>query len=666
MDEIVAVVNEIRDAFTDVKVDMNLNLPQIAVVGSQSSGKSSVLENIVGRDFLPRGSGIVTRCPLVLQLHQLPASQEEEWGEFGHKPGQKFADFAEIRSEIERRTVEIAGGVSISDKPIGLKVYSPHVLTLTLVDLPGLVMNAVGDQPKDIDRQIKEMVTKYVRPSNTIILAVTPANADIATSTALRLAKQVDPDGVRTIGILTKIDLMDRGTDALDMLNGKLVPLRRGFIGVVNRSQADINENKNIQDARADEKKYFQTHPKYSSIADKQGTEYLSRQLNHILMEHIQSELPALKSIIDKQFAKTQAQMEKLGMNDEPQVENGAMLLNLIKRFSESVDRAINGGISDANLDLKGGARLDYVFHESFGDFVRSLRASKDLTDEYIRVNVRNMAGMNASLFPSDQVFFALAREQIQKLENPSIKCVNIVHEELVNIVTLCAAKLERYPQLQKRMIQICTNMVLTYRPVTHAHVRTLIAAEKSYINVKHPSMQDLSSRAMSFMRGDTHANTMQQASPQAQQQQQQVRGGAQPPQAAPQGVPAATGVFPVISGGEMRSIPKKIMLGNSMSDMEVNQNHAIREMVEGYFSIVQCTIADQVPKAINLLMIQKLRMEMDAALVKELYKDNLFTELLSESPDIASQRKGVANMYRCLLKAQTALAKVRDFTPTV
>lgn len=657
MEEIVAVVNDVRDAFTDVKVDMSLNLPQIAVVGSQSSGKSSVLENIVGRDFLPRGSGIVTRCPLVLQLHQLPPSQEEEWGEFTHKPGFKFTDFSEIRSEIERRTVEIAGGVSISDKPIGLKVYSPHVLTLTLVDLPGLVMNAVGDQPKDIDRQIKEMVLKYVRPSNTIILAVTPANADIATSSALRLAKQVDPDGERTIGILTKIDLMDRGTDALDMLSGKLVPLRRGFIGVVNRSQADINENKNIHDARADEKQYFSSHPKYASIADKQGTEYLSRTLNHILMEHIQSELPALKAVIDKQFTKTQQQMEKLGMNGEPPMANGAMLLNLIKRFSEAVDRAINGGISDTDLELKGGARLDYGFHESFGDFVRGLRASKDLTDEYIQVNVRNMAGMNASLFPSDQVFFALVREQIQKLENPSIKCVNVVHEELVNIVTLCASKLERYPQLQKAIIQICTSMIVADRPATYAHVRTLIAAEKSYINVKHPSMQELSTRAMCLMRGGSqqHVNP-NQGQPARPVQQPAALGAVQPTAAAS---PASDDE---IVRDAMRSIPKKLRLGNSMSGMEVNQNQAIREMVEGYFAVVQCTVADQVPKAINLLMIQKLRMEMDAQLVKELYKENMFTELLSESPDIASQRKGVTNMMLALQKAQAALTKVRDF----
>ena len=659
MDQLITVVNKLRDAFAEAKVDMNLNLPQIAVVGSQSSGKSSVLENIVGRDFLPRGSGIVTRCPLVLQLHQLPPSQDEEWGEFTHKPGVKFTDFSEIRSEIERRTVEIAGGVSISDKPIGLKVYSPHVLTLTLVDLPGLVMNAVGDQPKDIDRQIKEMVTKYVRPSNTIILAVTPANADIATSTALRLAKQVDPDGVRTIGILTKIDLMDRGTDALDMLNGKLVPLRRGFIGVVNRSQADINENKNIQDARADEKKYFQTHPKYSSIADRQGTEYLSRQLNHILMEHIQTELPALKAIIDKQYAKTQAQMEKLGMTDEPQMENGALLLNLIKRFSESVDRAINGGVSEASLELKGGSRLDYVFHESFGEYVRGLRASKDLTDEYIRVNVRNMAGMNASLFPSDQVFFALVREQIQKLESPSIKCVNIVHEELVNIVTLCASKLERYPQLHKRIIQICSDMVAAYRPQSHSHMRMLVSAEKSYINVKHPAMQELSVRAMSYMHGAAGPAPNQNGGAAGTTPQYEVINHPNG-DAATNGNSATNDLL-----AELKSIPKRIMLNGVMSNVEVKRNQLIREMVEGYFSIVQCTIADQVPKAVNLLMIQKLRAELDGELVRQLYKEELFKDLLAEAPEIAKLRLGTMAMMRCLMAAKQALATVEDFVPS-
>ncbi len=129
------------------------------VVGSQSSGKSSVLENIVGRDFLPRGSGIVTRRPLILQLINVPTEREDkpaedevhvphtassvagqgEWAEFHHIPGRRFYDFADVKREIENETARIAGNnKGINRQPINLKIYSPHVLSLTLVDLPGL------------------------------------------------------------------------------------------------------------------------------------------------------------------------------------------------------------------------------------------------------------------------------------------------------------------------------------------------------------------------------------------------------------------------------------------------------------------------------------------------------------------------------------------------
>ena len=102
----------------------------------------------------------------------------------------------------------------ISKKPISLKVYSPHVLNLTLVDLPGLTKVPIGDQPSDIEDQVREMILDYIRPSNTIILAVTPANQDLANSDALKLARHVDKEGDRTIGVITKLDLMDPGTDA--------------------------------------------------------------------------------------------------------------------------------------------------------------------------------------------------------------------------------------------------------------------------------------------------------------------------------------------------------------------------------------------------------------------------------------------------------------------
>ena len=237
MESLIPIMNKMQDIFTQLGVSNSIDLPQIAVVGGQSAGKSSVLENFVGRDFLPRGSGIVTRRPLILQLITGPV----EYGEFLHCKGKKFMDFLSIMKEIEDETDRVTGtSKGISNLPINLRVYSPHVLSITLIDLPGLTKIAVGDQPQDIEQQIKDMIMQFICKETCLILAVTPANTDLATSDALTMAKSVDPEGLRTIGVLTKLDLMDEGTDARDIIDNKVYPLRRGYVPVVNRSQKDI------------------------------------------------------------------------------------------------------------------------------------------------------------------------------------------------------------------------------------------------------------------------------------------------------------------------------------------------------------------------------------------------------------------------------------------
>ena len=249
---------------------------------------------------LPRGTGIVTRRPLILQLiNRTPPPQlqpngvngvegtsdkeanVDEWGEFLHIPGQKFFDFNKIREEIVKETdLKTGRNAGISPAPINLRIYSPNVLTLTLVDLPGLTKVPVGDQPKDIEARIKEMVLKQIQKPNAIILAVTAANTDLANSDGLNLARQVDPEGQRTIGVLTKVDLMDEGTDVVDILAGRIIPLRLGYVPVVNRGQRDIENKKSITFALENEKNFFENHKAYRNKASYCGTPYLARKLN--------------------------------------------------------------------------------------------------------------------------------------------------------------------------------------------------------------------------------------------------------------------------------------------------------------------------------------------------------------------------------------------------
>ncbi|KAG0197055.1 vacuolar protein sorting-associated protein 1 [Mortierella sp. NVP41] len=109
-------------------------------------------------------------------------------------------------------------------------------MTITLVDLPGLTKLPIGDQPKDIEKQLRKLALKYITPPNVIILAVTSANTNVTNSDGLTLAREVDPKGARTIGVLTKIDLMDAGTDVIDVLAGRVISLPLGYVPVINRS----------------------------------------------------------------------------------------------------------------------------------------------------------------------------------------------------------------------------------------------------------------------------------------------------------------------------------------------------------------------------------------------------------------------------------------------
>lgn len=163
MEQLIPIASKLQDVIGAVGQSTNLDLPQIVVVGGQSSGKSSVLESLVGRSFLPRGTGIVTRRPLILQMYNTPSDKEndanasgggkDEWGEFLHKPGKKYFDFAKIRAEICNETDRLTGkNKGVVMEPIHLKIHSPHVLSLTLVDLPGIAKVPVGDQPANIEQ----------------------------------------------------------------------------------------------------------------------------------------------------------------------------------------------------------------------------------------------------------------------------------------------------------------------------------------------------------------------------------------------------------------------------------------------------------------------------------------------------------------------------------
>ncbi|KAJ8734638.1 hypothetical protein PYW08_013888 [Mythimna loreyi] len=486
MQQLIPVVNKLQDAFVQMGVHMSLDLPQIAVVGGQSAGKSSVLENFVGRDFLPRGSGIVTRRPLILQL----IHGNTEYAEFLHCKGKKFVDFNEVRAEIESETDRITGSnKGISPVPINLRVYSPNVLNLTLIDLPGLTKVPIGDQPVDIEQQIKGMIFQFIRRESCLILAVTPANTDLANSDALKLAKEVDPQGLRTIGVITKLDLMDEGTDARDVLENKLLPLRRGYIGVVNRSQKDIDGRKDITAALAAERKFFLSHPSYRHLADRLGTPYLQRVLNQQLTNHIRDTLPGLRDKLQKQLLTLEKDVDqyKHFRPDDPSIKTKAML-QMIQQLQTDFERTIEGsGSAQINTnELSGGAKINRLFHERFPfEIVKMEFDEKELRRE-IAFAIRNIHGIRVGLFTPDMAFEAIVKKQIARLKEPSLKCVDLVVSELSNVVRICTERMSRYPRLREETERIIMSYVRSREQMCKDQLVLLIDCELAYMNTNH------------------------------------------------------------------------------------------------------------------------------------------------------------------------------------
>ncbi|KAI4896942.1 hypothetical protein NFI96_026392, partial [Prochilodus magdalenae] len=356
------------------------------------------------------------------------------------------------------------------------------VLNLTLIDLPGITKVPVGDQPADIEQQIRDMIMQFISRESCLILAVTPANTDLANSDALKLAKDVDPQGLRTIGVITKLDLMDEGTDARDVLENKLLPLRRGYIGVVNRSQKDIEGKKDIKAALAAERKFFLSHPSYRHLADNMGTPHLQKTLNQQLTNHIRDTLPAFRSKLQSQLLALDKEAEEYRhfRPDDPSRKTKA-LLQMVQQFSVDFEKRIEGsGDQVDTVELSGGAKINRIFHERFP--FELVKASMECDDKEMRREIsyaiKNIHGIRSpntckpqpsldrldsdwikgyavqarfmgfwqvilktGLFTPDMAFEAIVKKQIVKLKEPCIKCIDLVIQELINTVRQCANK---------------------------------------------------------------------------------------------------------------------------------------------------------------------------------------------------------------------------------
>ena len=344
--------------------DDGVVFPNVVVVGDQSSGKSTLLEALSLVE-LPKGSGIVTRCPLVLRLRK--CNQRRVHRLYGDNQKELLDESKlNILKYIEEETKKLAGDhKNVVKDLIELQVEDPNVRDLTVVDLPGIARNAIADQPQDIHIQTTNLIRHFIRQEGSVILCVFPANVDVATVESFTLAREFDPSGIRTIGVITKSDLApnaDALAQQLLMERPDVLHLKLGFVAVRNRS---TDERITLEASRKREKEFFDEHSA-STIAGWNclGIDALINRLADLYSDRVREIFPTMRKTIQLKLKDVREQLSKLPPDlDTPQAR--------LAKFYELSDFYVENILKERFAASDDGKRtsLINVFHSKFKQF---------------------------------------------------------------------------------------------------------------------------------------------------------------------------------------------------------------------------------------------------------------------------------------------------------
>ena len=620
------------DQLRDCGVNEYIKLPRICSLGTQSSGKSSVLESIVGLDFLPRGDGVVTRRPLELRLCHI--NHGEPWAVFEERKGTKFTDFIKVRETIEALTDEVCQtDKNIVDKPIVLNVYSQTCPDLTLVDLPGVTRVPVGKQPKNIEEITKNMATRYIEDPLTIILCVIAANSDIATSDGLKLAKEIDTTGSRTLGVLTKLDIMDAGTDAKKALLNEEIPLKLGYVGVKNRSKQDLNNKLSMAETSRKEKEFFNSHPVYKNLPPGHlGTDVLINKLTKIYFRIIRENLPRIIKAINDRVKQAEEELQSLG-TPMPTDDAGKMSLlwNMINEYCDIFRNILQGKYTNKRLSFlegEGGFKIKILYKKLLEEFTGDYKATAGYTDENINYALTIHEGDSIPGFPSVDAFIFLLRPQLEKLKEPIEDCFLNVFQYLDFLSGKILEKtFTRFPQAINELTDLVTNYLTEERDKTKYLVDSIVDMEINYLFTNdYEYLNNFTTFIPKHQRAPINNNmeNKNQESGNNNQMNNEIR--PQPPLDA-----------------------KNIFIKE------------IRNRIEAYFKLIVRNLRDSIPKIMGNFLVKEIEENMQLKLYNKLYNAREITDLLSEPESVAERRKELNDMIKVMRNAQKIIRRDPD-----
>ncbi|KAF4079481.1 hypothetical protein AMELA_G00178510 [Ameiurus melas] len=610
---------DLIDSLRVFGVEKDLALPAIAVIGDQSSGKSSVLEALSGV-ALPCGravnqEGIVTRCPLELKMKK--SRQKDFWhGKIKYKDIERdITDPADVERSIRKAQNEIAGALGVSDELISLEVTSTNAPDLTFIDLPGIVQVPVKGQPEDIGEQIKSLIKKFITKQDIIILVVVPCNVDINTSEVLKMAQKIDRTGERTLGILTKPDLVDKcmEDEVVSVVNNDIIFLTKGYMAVRCRGQQEVVEGISLYEAIKKEKDFFIEHPHFRMLykEGKATIPKLAEKLTLELVLHIEKSLPQLKEQIQLMLAETQTELDRY--NSGPPTDPEQWMDFLTDKITAFTQDAFNITIGEETKSVPH-VNIFSTLIRQFNDWQLDLDKSELTFSKGIEKEMKEYEekcrGRELPGFINYKTFEIILKDQIKQLEKPAIRRMKEISDFIrKDFIQLAQSNFLDFPNLLK----ITKTKIENITQLKESEAETILKTQ-------------FKMELMIYTQDSVYTKTLNKLK---EDDERQSHGVARPP---------CNSLY-------------------NYSDIEATLEELMHRL-KSYYRIASNRLADQVPLVIKYKLLQESAAQLQREML-QLIKNCNINDLLEEDYDINIKRNNLKSRQKRLTEALVKLVLI-------
>ncbi|KAJ7057470.1 P-loop containing nucleoside triphosphate hydrolase protein [Mycena amicta] len=712
-------------------VQLDIDLPRIAVIGSQSAGKSSLIESISGVS-LPRASGTCTRCPTECRLSrsntpwkctvELRFITDKNGTPLGHARTEPFGDPVSDKADVEERIrraqrailnpsksaqsfLEDAGNddansqdayghgamqdeMSFSTNFISLSISGPDLADLSFVDLPGLIASVSrGGSDRDI-KMVESLVESYISKPSCVILLTVACETDFENQGAHHLAKIHDPEGKRTVGVLTKPDRIPSGEEEnwLPLIRNELEPLENNWYCVKQPSSAELKEGVTWNQARDRENDFFTLTAPWSAL-DSMYHKYLRtpnlvERLSAILSDLISKRLPEIQIELEKSMQLTFQSLQQLPRPPavDPVAEVAAMLSAFVQDLNQMVDgvprvdgliqrirpaqqefrRAIQETVPNF-CPLEGSTRRANVAEEAL---IKPGPADEECgAGETIYVDeVANRANdARARELPGHHPFFvqvSFIKEFTAKWDAPAhLLCRSTSAILGAQIKTLISQHFSAFGQggLENRIMILLQQHLKKRTDAAHELISTLIKLEMpAPMTLNEHYLADYRQKYLARYRAAREKASNNAFATQIENHQPPS------PLASPSTIDSILGQFASIglSGLKAEDFARLLPTDKMGPALEIMAD------VRAYFQVAYKRVTDNIPLAIDYELVRGVGRDLLPLLYNNLgvggkEGDRICRELAQESPSVANKREELSKKMERLETASQELVRI-------